>query len=89
MQLQRLRGHHHELISYAVIVRGGDRIWQAVDRAGLIVRADASDEFLTHILMLLAMMPSTGPADIAVESLGVQLFSTIDGSHYYYSVCRL
>ncbi len=82
MQLRRLRGHHHELISYAVIVRGGNRIWQAVDRARLIVRADASDEFLDAYLDAAGDDAFNGPGGYRVESLGTQLFSTIDGSHY-------
>ena len=82
MQLQRLRGHYHELISYAVIVRGGDRIWQAVDRARLIVRADASDEFLNTYLDAAGDDAFNGPGGYRVESLGAQLFSAIDGSHY-------
>ena len=82
MQLRRLRGHHHELISYAVIVRGGNRIWQAVDRARLIVRADASDEFLDAYLDAAGDDAFNGPGGYRVESLGAQLFSTIDGSHY-------
>ena len=82
MQLRRLRGHHHELITYAVIVRGGNRIWQAVDRARLIVRADASDEFLDAYLDAAGDDAFNGPGGYRVESLGAQLFSTIDGSHY-------
>ena len=82
MQLRRLRGHHHELISYAVIVRGGNRIWQAVDRARLIVRADASDEFLDAYLDAAGDDAFNGPGGYRVESLGAQLFSAIDGSHY-------
>ena len=82
MQLQHLRGQRHELISCAVIVRGGQRTWQAVDRAGLIVRADASDEFLNAYLDAAGDDTFNGPGGYRVESLGVQLFSTIDGSHY-------
>ena len=82
MQLRRLRGHHHELISYAVIVRGGNRIWQAVDRARLIVRADASDEFLNAYLDAAGEDAFNGPGGYRVESLGAQLFSAIVGSHY-------
>lgn len=81
-QLQRLRGHKHELISYAVIVRGGQRIWQAVDRAKLVVRADASDAFFDAYLDAAGEDAFNGPGGYRVESLGVQLFSAIDGAHY-------
>ena len=81
-QLQRLRGHKHELISYAVIVQGGQRIWQAVDRAKLVVRADASDAFFDAYLDAAGDDAFNGPGGYRVESLGVQLFSAIDGAHY-------
>lgn len=81
-QLQKLRGQRHELISYAVIVRGGQRIWQGVDRAKLTVRADATDAFLNAYLDAAGDDVFNGPGGYRVESLGVQLFSAIDGAHY-------
>lgn len=80
-QLRRLRGRRHELISYAVIVRGGQRIWQGVDRAKLEMR-EASDDFLEAYLDAVGDDAFNGPGGYRVESLGVQLFSRIDGSHY-------
>ncbi|MGB0630157.1 MAG: Maf family protein [Alphaproteobacteria bacterium] len=81
-QLQCLRGQRHELISYAVIVRGGQRIWQAVDRAKLTMRADASDRFLDAYLDAAGDDVFNGPGGYRVETLGVQLFAAIDGAHY-------
>ena len=81
-QLQNLRGQRHELISYAVIVRSGQRIWQGVDRAKLTVRADATDDFLNAYLDAAGDDVFNGPGGYRVESLGVQLFSDIDGAHY-------
>ena len=81
-QLQALRGRRHNLISYAVIVRGGQRIWQAVDTAKLEVRADVSDSFLDAYFAAAGDDAFNGPGGYRVESLGVQLFSRIDGSHY-------
>jgi len=81
-QLQLLRGKWHDLISYAVIVRGGQRIWQGVDTARLQMRADAGDEFLKAYLGAAGRDAFNGPGGYRVESLGVQLFSRIDGSHY-------
>ena len=81
-QLQALRGKRHELISYAVIVRGGARIWQAVDRAALEIRADASDAFLESYLDAAGRDAFNGPGGYRIESLGAQLFSRIDGSHF-------
>lgn len=80
-QLRALRGRRHELISYAVILRGGERIWQAVDRARLEMR-DASDGFLEAYLDAAGEDAFNGPGAYRVESLGVQLFSSISGSHY-------
>jgi septum formation protein len=81
-QLQILRGQRHSLISYAVIVRGRQRIWQAVDRATLEVRADASDDFLHAYLDAAGDDAFNGPGGYRIESLGAQLFSKIDGSHF-------
>jgi septum formation protein len=81
-QLQALRGKRHSLISYAVIARGSQRIWQAVDRATLEVRADASDEFLNAYLDAAGDDAFNGPGGYRIESLGAQLFSHIDGSHF-------
>ena len=81
-QLQSLRGKRHDLISYAVIVRGGQRIWQAVDTARLQIRADAGDEFLNAYLDAAGGDAFNGPGAYQIESLGVQLFSRIDGSYY-------
>ena len=81
-QLQRLRGERHELISYAVIARAGQRIWQAADSAKLTVRADASDNFLNAYLNAAGEEAFGGPGGYCVESMGAQLFSSIDGAHY-------
>ena len=80
--LQQLRGKRHELISYAAIVCGGQRVWQAVDYAKLTVRADASDDFLRAYLNAAGEEAFGGPGGYRVESLGVQLFSRIDGAHH-------
>ena len=81
-QLQSLRGKRHSLISYAVMARGSRRIWQAVDQATLEVRADASDDFLNAYLDAAGDDAFNGPGGYRIESLGVQLFSRIDGSHF-------
>lgn len=81
-QLQVLRGKRHSLISYAVIARGGRRIWRAFDRVTLEVRADASDDFLNAYLDAAGDDAFNGPGGYRIESLGAQLFSSIDGSHF-------
>ena len=81
-QLQTLRGHEHELISYAVIAEDGKRIWHASSNAKLTIRSDVTDEFLNEYLDAASPDAFNGPGAYKVESLGVQLFSDIDGSHY-------
>ena len=81
-QLQSLRGVKHQLISYAVIVRGGARVWQGVDRATLEIRADATDEFFNAYLDAAGNDAFNGPGGYRIESLGAQLFSKVDGSHF-------
>lgn len=81
-QLKTLRGKTHSLISYAVMVRGGQRIWQAVDRATLEIRRDATDEFLNAYLDAAGDDVFKGPGGYRIESLGAQLFSRVDGSHF-------
>jgi septum formation protein len=81
-QLQALSGKRHSLISYAVMAHDSQRIWQAVDRATLEVRADASDEFLNAYLDAAGDDAFNGPGGYRIESLGAQLFSRIDGSHF-------
>lgn len=81
-QLRALRGRKHELVSHAVIVRGGTRIWQALDRATLEIRSDASDEFFESYLDAAGDDVFNGPGGYRIESLGAQLFSRIDGSHF-------
>ncbi len=80
-QLRMLRGRRHELISYAVIVRDGSRIWQGVDRARLDMR-ETSDAFLEAYLDAVGNEVYNGPGGYRVEAVGVQLFRRIDGSHY-------
>lgn len=80
-QLRRLRGRSHELISYAVIVRDGERIWHAVDRARLTMR-DFSDDFVEAYLDAAGSDAFNGPGGYRVESIGAQLFARIEGSHY-------
>lgn len=80
-QLDMLRGRIHTLVSYAVIVRDGERIWQGLDRARMHVR-EMSDGFLEAYLDAAGDDAFNGPGGYRVELLGVQLFARIDGTHY-------
>lgn len=80
-QLKSLRGRRHRLVSCAVMFRDGRRIWQALDTAVLGMR-DFSDEFIDGYLDAAGSAVLDGPGAYRVESLGVQLFREIEGSHF-------
>jgi nucleoside triphosphate pyrophosphatase len=81
LQLLALRGRAHRLVSAAVLVRDGQRLWHHVDRADLKMR-DFSTSFLDHYL------ESAGPAALSsvgayqLEGIGAQLFAAIDGDYF-------
>jgi septum formation protein len=81
-QLRTLRGKRHQLISSAAIVREGSCTWRAAERANLEIRGDASDSFFTSYLEAAAEDIYNGPGAYRIESLGAQLFSRVDGSHF-------
>src|SRR3546814_13089171 len=47
--LRALRGRDHRLVSAAVVVRGGERLWHHTDHATLSMR-DLSDAFMERYL---------------------------------------
>ena len=80
-QLKELRGRRHRLVSCAVVVRDGQRIWQALDVAELGMR-DFTDDFIDRYLDAAGSAVLDGPGAYRVEALGVQLFREIKGSHF-------
>jgi septum formation protein len=80
-QLKALRGRWHEQISAASVFRDGERLWYHVDRARLYVR-DFSDVFLEDYLRGAGPGALNGPGAYQLESLGVQLFTRIDGDFF-------
>jgi septum formation protein len=80
-QLLRLRGRRHELATAACVALAGERIWHAVSRPSLAMRA-FSEAFLD------AYLAAEGPAILGsvgayrVEGRGVQLFTAVDGDHF-------
>jgi septum formation protein len=79
--LQSLRGRTHRLVSAAVIVRDGQRVWHTVAEARLTMRA-FSDAFLDDYLA------AAGPGILGsvgcyhIEGLGVQLFDRVQGDTF-------
>ncbi len=80
-QLQRLRGKSHELISAAVVVKDGLRLWHHTGRAVLTLRP-CSDEFLARYLDAMGDNILTTVGGYEIEGLGAQLFSAISGDHF-------
>jgi septum formation protein len=80
-QLKRLRGRSHSLITSAVLVRDGTRIWHTIDRAELRMR-NFSDDFLDWYLEQAGedVLHSVGAYQL--EGLGAQLFERITGDFF-------
>ena len=79
--LRALRGCEHELISAAVMARGGRVVWQRTDMARLTMR-EFSDAFLDWYIM--AEMPDIlgSVGCYRIEGRGAQLFSSVKGDHF-------
>lgn len=80
-QLQMLRGKTHRLISCAVVVRDGDRLWHHTDMAQLTVRP-FSDAFLDRYLTLVGDGVLTSVGGYQLEGLGAQLFTRVQGDFF-------
>ncbi|NUB07417.1 Maf-like protein [Azospirillum sp. Vi22] len=80
-QLQDLRGKTHRLVSCAVVIRDGERLWHHVDRARLSMRP-FSDAFLDSYLNAAGddVLGSVGAYHL--EGLGAQLFHRVDGDFF-------
>ncbi|WP_114859340.1 Maf family protein [Azospirillum brasilense] len=80
-QLQDLRGKAHRLVSCAVVIRDGERLWHHVDRARLTMRP-FSDAFLESYLNAAGddVLGSVGAYHL--EGLGAQLFHRVDGDFF-------
>jgi septum formation protein len=80
-QLQALRGKPHELATAVCAVAAGERIWHAVSRPLLTMRA-FSDAFLDAYLAAegSAILGSVGA--YRIEGRGIQLFADIDGDYF-------
>ena len=79
--LIRLRGQRHELLSAAVIALDGAPIWRHVGRARLFMRP-FSDDFLDDYLDRIGEDALRTPGAYALEGLGAQLFSRVDGDYF-------
>jgi septum formation protein len=80
-QLLALRGRAHRLVSSAVAVRDGMRLWHHTAEAELTMRP-FSDEFLEAYLAAAAPDALRSVGAYQLEGLGVQLFSRIRGDYF-------
>jgi len=84
--LRRLSGKQHELISAAVLARGGSTIWRHSGRVRLTMR-QLSDAFLDQYLTQEGEGLLAGVGCYRLEGLGAQLFEKVEGD--YFSVLGL
>lgn len=80
-QLLALRGRTHRLVSCAVVVRDGERIWHKIDSARLTMR-NFSEAFLDDYLDRAGegVLHSVGAYQL--EGLGAQLFQRVEGDFF-------
>lgn len=80
-QLRALRGRRHELVSSAVAVRDGQRLWHQTDRARLTMRP-FSDAFLDDYLARCGAAALESVGAYQLEGLGAQLFARVEGDYF-------
>lgn len=80
-RLKMLAGARHELVTAAVMLLNGQRLWHLVKTPHLTMRAFDADFVETYVDTLGNAALQT-PGVYMIESLGVQLFSEINGCFY-------
>ena len=79
--LLALSGRMHELHSGVVLARAGIAIWRHVDTARLTMR-EMSPEFIGRYLSAVGNAALQSVGGYQIEGRGIQLFETIEGSHF-------
>jgi len=80
-QLRALSGRRHELVSAAVVMRDGTRLWHAVDRARLTMRPLGEAAIAAYLDAAgAAALGSVGA--YRLEGLGAQLFARVEGDFF-------
>ena len=80
-QLLWLAGKSHKLFSAIVLLRDGQRIWHHLAESALTMRqfdAVFADSYIQHI----GDSALRSPGVYQIESVGMSLFSKIDGDHF-------
>ena len=81
MQLRALRGRPHRLVSCAVALRDGARLWHHTAEARLTMR-NFSDEFLDTYLARAGARALESVGAYQLEAEGAQLFSAVAGDYF-------
>jgi septum formation protein len=79
--LQALRGKSHRLVTAAIILRGGERLWHTVAIASLTMRP-LTDGFIDDYLKRLGESALTTVGAYQLEGLGAQLFERVEGDFF-------
>ncbi len=79
--LQTLRGRRHTLVTSAVVVQNGARLWQHSDTADLVMRS-FSDAFLDEYIAAAGEDALTSVGGYRLEGLGAQLFESVRGDYF-------
>ena len=80
-QLQRLRGRTHELVTAATVIRNEERLWQAIERPRVTMRA-FSDAFLDTYLASVGDRVLRTVGCYELENLGAQLMEKVEGDYF-------
>ena len=78
VHLRRLSGRQHSLVSAAVVLEDGQRIWRERDNASLTVRP-LSNRFIEAYLDAAGETVLDSVGAYRLEGLGAQLFSSVEG----------
>jgi septum formation protein len=79
--LQALRGRTHRLVTAAIVLRGGERLWHTVAIANLTMRP-LTDGFIDEYLTRIGDSAFTAVGAYQLESLGAQLFDRAEGDFF-------
>ena len=79
-QLAFLRGKKHQLYSAVAVAKNSNIIWSTCESADLKMRS-FSDEFLNEYLFKEGQYILSCVGSYRIESLGIQLFHEVRGSH--------
>ncbi|WP_337876169.1 Maf family protein [Elioraea sp.] len=79
-QLRALAGARHVLVTAAVALRGGVRVWQHLATPRLTMRA-LSDAAIEAYLDAAGAAVTSSVGGYQVEGLGIRLFAAIEGEH--------